>query len=170
MELHITLPMEDIKLDSLEGVGPVTTRKLSDAGIHNMMDLIVRGPVEISSITGMEKDTAEKLVTKARKHRHNRDIVCGLANMKLMAGSLNATWQSYKKPKISRWGRVAANFGSSLMSTRQENTIHSFPGLVSSQGIQYELQMDLYAASSHTPSLTDLSRHIAPVINKIHVS
>ena len=68
MERHITLPVEDIKLDSLEGVGPVTTRKLSDAGIHNMMDLIVRGPVEISSITGMEKETAEKLVTKARKH------------------------------------------------------------------------------------------------------
>ncbi|MXY61452.1 MAG: DNA repair and recombination protein RadA [Cenarchaeum sp. SB0665_bin_23] len=60
--------MEDIKLDSLEGVGPVTTRKLSDAGIHNMMDLIVRGPVEISNITGMEKETAEKIVTKARKY------------------------------------------------------------------------------------------------------
>ena len=60
--------MEDMKLDSLEGVGPVTTRKLSDAGIHNVMDLIVRGPVEISEITGMDKDTAEKIVNKARQH------------------------------------------------------------------------------------------------------
>lgn len=60
--------MEDMKLSSLEGVGPVTTRKLSDAGIHNVMDLIVRGPVEISEITGMEKDTAEKIVNKARQH------------------------------------------------------------------------------------------------------
>lgn len=59
--------MEDLRLDSLEGVGPVTTRKLSDAGIHNIMDLIVRGPVEISEITGMEKETAEKIVNKARK-------------------------------------------------------------------------------------------------------
>ncbi len=60
--------VEDLRLDSLEGVGPVTTRKLSDAGIHNVMDLIVRGPVEISEITGMEKDTAEKIVNKARQH------------------------------------------------------------------------------------------------------
>ena len=60
--------VEDLRLDSLEGVGPVTTRKLSDAGIHNVMDLIVRGPVEISEITGMEKDTAAKIVNKARQH------------------------------------------------------------------------------------------------------
>ena len=59
--------MEDMRLDSLEGVGPVTTRKLTDAGIHNIMDLIVRGPVEISEITGMDKETAEKIVNKARK-------------------------------------------------------------------------------------------------------
>jgi DNA repair protein RadA len=60
--------MEDLRLDSLAGVGPVTTKKLADAGIHNIMDLIVRGPVEISDITGMEKDTAEKIVNKAREH------------------------------------------------------------------------------------------------------
>lgn len=60
--------VEDLRLDSLEGVGPVTTRKLSDAGVHNIMDLIVRGPVEISEITGMEKDTADKIVNKARQH------------------------------------------------------------------------------------------------------
>ncbi|MCE2507901.1 MAG: DNA repair and recombination protein RadA [Nitrosopumilaceae archaeon] len=60
--------MEDIRLDSLEGVGPVTARKLTDAGVHNMMDLVVRGPVEISDITGMEKDSTEKLVNKARQY------------------------------------------------------------------------------------------------------
>ena len=59
--------MEDLRLDSLEGVGPVTTRKLSDAGIHNIMDLIVRGPVEIAEVTGLDKETAEKIVTKARQ-------------------------------------------------------------------------------------------------------
>jgi len=59
--------MEDLRLDSLTGVGPATTKKLSDAGIHNIMDLIVRGPVEISEITGMGKDTAENVVDKARQ-------------------------------------------------------------------------------------------------------
>ena len=60
--------VEDLRLDSLEGVGPVTTRKMSDAGILNIMDLLVRGPVEIAEITGMDKDTAAKIVTKARQH------------------------------------------------------------------------------------------------------
>ena len=60
--------MEDLRLDSLSGVGPVSTKKLADAGIHNIMDLIVRGPVEISEITGMGKDTTEKIVDKARQH------------------------------------------------------------------------------------------------------
>ena len=43
--------MEDLRLDSLPGVGPVTTKKLSDAGIHNIMDLIVRGPVSYTHLT-----------------------------------------------------------------------------------------------------------------------
>ncbi|KAG0511967.1 MAG: DNA repair and recombination protein RadA [Nitrosopumilales archaeon] len=59
--------MEDLRLDSLEGVGPVTTKKLADAGVHNIMDLIVRGPVEIADLTGMDKETAEKIVNKARQ-------------------------------------------------------------------------------------------------------
>jgi len=58
--------MDELRLDSLEGVGPVTTKKLTDAGIHNIMDLIVRGPVDVSEVTGMDKETAEKIVTKAR--------------------------------------------------------------------------------------------------------
>lgn len=56
----------EYKLENLAGVGPVTTKKLTDAGVHNMMDLIVRGPVEITEITGMDRETAEKIVNKAR--------------------------------------------------------------------------------------------------------
>ncbi len=56
----------EYKLEDLEGVGPVTTKKLADAGINSIMDLIVRGPVEITEITGMDRDTAEKIVNKSR--------------------------------------------------------------------------------------------------------
>ena len=58
--------MDDLRLESLEGVGPVTSKKLSDAGVHNILDLVVRGPVDVSEITGMDLETAIKLVTKAR--------------------------------------------------------------------------------------------------------
>ncbi len=71
--------MEDIQLDSLEGVGPVTERKLADAGIHNIMDLVVRGPIEISNITSMEKEAAEKLVieTVSAYTDDNRLVISG---------------------------------------------------------------------------------------------
>ncbi len=59
--------MDDLRLENLDGVGPVTSKKLSDAGVHNIMDLVIRGPVDISEITGMDKDAAEKLVNKARQ-------------------------------------------------------------------------------------------------------
>ena len=67
--------MDDIRLDSLEGVGPVTVRKLNDSGVHSMMDLVVRGPVEIADITGMDKDTVEKLVNKARRYLAENGIL-----------------------------------------------------------------------------------------------
>ena len=66
---------EDIRIDSLEGVGPVTTKKLSDAGVHSIMDLIVRGPVEIADITGMERDTADKIVNKSREHLEAEGLI-----------------------------------------------------------------------------------------------
>jgi len=66
---------EDLRLDSLEGVGPVTTKKLGDAGIHNIMDLIVRGPVEIADLTGMDRDTAAKIVDKSRQQLVDQGLI-----------------------------------------------------------------------------------------------
>ena len=65
----------EYKLESLEGVGPVTTKKLVDAGVNSIMDLIVRGPVEIAEITGMDRDTAEKIVNKSRVHLADAGVI-----------------------------------------------------------------------------------------------
>ncbi|MDP6857323.1 MAG: DNA repair and recombination protein RadA [Candidatus Nitrosopelagicus sp.] len=78
----------ELKLDSLAGVGPVTTRKLNDAGVHSIMDLIVRGPVEVAELTGMDIDTAGKLVEKARE---------GLVEGGLIAKDFVSASELYKK-------------------------------------------------------------------------
>ncbi len=78
----------EYKLENLTGVGPVTTKKLTDAGVHNMMDLVVRGPVEITEITGMDRDTAEKIVNKARVQ---------LADAGLIAQSFENASEIYKR-------------------------------------------------------------------------
>lgn len=58
---------EGFDLGNLEGVGPVTKKKLEDAGVTNLMDLVVRGPVELEEITSMTADTCSKIITLARK-------------------------------------------------------------------------------------------------------
>ena len=57
---------EDLELETIEGVGPVTKQKLKDAGIHNLMDLIVRGPLGVSDATGLDLDRAIAICNKAR--------------------------------------------------------------------------------------------------------
>lgn len=61
------MELEPFDLSDLEGVGPVTKKKLEDAGISTLMDLVVRGPVELEEISSMTSETCEKIVTKARK-------------------------------------------------------------------------------------------------------
>ena len=58
----------EFDIGDLEGVGAVRKQRLLDHDINNPMDLVVHGPVEISEITGMDRDQADKVVTAAREY------------------------------------------------------------------------------------------------------
>jgi DNA repair protein RadA len=62
-------------LAELEGVGAIRKKRLEDAGISSPMDLVVIGPTEISEITGMDKDQAEKVCRTAREYLEKNDIL-----------------------------------------------------------------------------------------------
>jgi DNA repair protein RadA len=53
-------------LENLKGVGPITARKLREAGITDMLNLVIRSPVEIKELTGMDKEAANDVVEKSR--------------------------------------------------------------------------------------------------------
>ena len=57
---------EELELDNLEGVGPATKQKLTDAGIHTILDLAVRGPTDVADSTGFDMTRAIELCNKAR--------------------------------------------------------------------------------------------------------
>lgn len=57
---------EELELDTLDGIGPVRKQKLKDAGIHNLLDLIVRGPLGVVDVTGLDTDTAMAIYNQAR--------------------------------------------------------------------------------------------------------
>lgn len=57
---------DELELDNIEGVGPVTKQKLVEAGIHTIMDLLVRGPMGVSDATGLDLDKATSICNRAR--------------------------------------------------------------------------------------------------------
>ena len=65
-----------MKLADLKGLGPVGVKKLENAGITDIMDLIVRGPVEIQEIVGYaDKKTAESLCSTARELMADEGVI-----------------------------------------------------------------------------------------------
>lgn len=57
---------EELELDNIEGVGPVTRQKLVEAGIHNILDLLVRGPMSVAEATGLDREKATAICNRAR--------------------------------------------------------------------------------------------------------
>ena len=57
---------EELELDNLEGVGPVTKQKLQEAGIYSIMDLAARGVGDVADCLNGDTAKASELINKAR--------------------------------------------------------------------------------------------------------
>lgn len=57
---------EELELDTLEGVGPVTKQKLEEFGIYTIMDLAARGVGEVAEAINGDSAKATELINKAR--------------------------------------------------------------------------------------------------------
>jgi DNA repair protein RadA len=57
---------EDLELDTLEGVGPVTKQKLHEAGIYSLMDLAARGVGDVADCLNGDTAKAAELINKSR--------------------------------------------------------------------------------------------------------
>jgi DNA repair protein RadA len=56
----------ELELESLGGVGPATKQKLLEAGIYSILDLAVRGPMDVADAAGVDLSRAVDLCNKAR--------------------------------------------------------------------------------------------------------
>lgn len=59
--------MKDFKLEDLEKVGPITVKKLNNAGIYSPLDVVVRGIKEFSRESGLSMDMAERHMKTIKK-------------------------------------------------------------------------------------------------------
>jgi len=55
-----------LALSKIEEIGPATEKRLKEAGFRSIRDLLVRGPVDIAEVTGMEMDDSVEICNRAR--------------------------------------------------------------------------------------------------------
>ena len=74
--------MEDIQnnngsseLDILEDIGPATKIHLIEAGIKSLKELLIRGPHDVSEVTGMTMEKSLDLCNKARIKLEENNVI-----------------------------------------------------------------------------------------------
>jgi len=55
-----------LALSKIEEIGPATEKRLKEAGFRSIRDLLVRGPVDVAEVTGMEMDDSVEICNRAR--------------------------------------------------------------------------------------------------------
>jgi len=65
----------ELNIDQLEGVGPVTVKKLEAFGVTSLYDICVRGAKEISEITATAKTKADAWVFNAQKILEDEGLI-----------------------------------------------------------------------------------------------
>jgi DNA repair protein RadA len=79
---------EELELDTLEGVGPVTKQKLEESGIYTIMDLAARGVGEVAEAINGDTAKATELINKARSK---------LSELGILAKDFVSAKELYKK-------------------------------------------------------------------------
>ena len=86
------------EISELQGVGPATVTKLTDAGLGTVMSIAVSSPQEISTVAGLSESVARKIIKNARD------------NLKL--GFEKATDYAHRRDKIQKISTGCTNFDS----------------------------------------------------------
>ncbi|MGE0243122.1 MAG: DNA repair and recombination protein RadA [Nitrososphaeraceae archaeon] len=101
--------MEDIEnsdrnseLDILEDVGPATKLHLIEAGIKSLKELLIRGPYDVSEITGMTMEKSLDLCNKARIKLEENNVI--------QKSFITATELYNKRKHIERISTGSKNF------------------------------------------------------------
>lgn len=62
-------------LKSIDGIGPTTAKKLTDAGVSSPIDLVIMGSQEYSQVTGKSKEEAVNLVEKVTLQLEDEGVI-----------------------------------------------------------------------------------------------
>ena len=65
----------ELNINQLEGVGPVTVKKLEAFGVKSLIDICIRGSKEVAEITGTAKAKSDQWVFNAQKILEENDMI-----------------------------------------------------------------------------------------------
>ena len=65
----------ELNIDQLEGVGPVTVKKLEAFGVKSLIDICIRGSKEVAEITGTAKAKSDQWVFNAQKILEENNMI-----------------------------------------------------------------------------------------------
>jgi predicted flap endonuclease-1-like 5' DNA nuclease len=71
-ELHVpaaekpAAPLVDLPIESIEGIGPVYGKKLRDAGIPTVQEMLASDPTEVAKICDVNEEQAERWIAMSR--------------------------------------------------------------------------------------------------------
>ncbi|HEX5187220.1 MAG TPA: DNA repair and recombination protein RadA, partial [Nitrososphaeraceae archaeon] len=119
--------MEDIQnnggsseLDILEDIGPATKIHLIEAGIKSLKELLIRGPHDVSEVTGMTMEKSLDLCNKARIKLEENNVI--------QRSFIPATELYNKRKHIERISTGSKNFDELLGGGFEVNAITEIYG------------------------------------------
>jgi DNA repair protein RadA len=75
IESEATVPILDLEIQDIEGVGPTTVKKLKEAGIVSVMDLAVTSAEELSVDLNSSKESAAAFIISAQKLLRDSNLI-----------------------------------------------------------------------------------------------
>jgi DNA repair protein RadA len=75
IESEATVPILDLEIQDIEGVGPTTTKKLKEAGIVSVMDLAVTSAEDLSVDLNSSKESAAAFIISAQKLLRDSNLI-----------------------------------------------------------------------------------------------
>jgi DNA repair protein RadA len=74
-EASSQLPILDLKIEDIEGIGPTTARKLKESGIVSPMDLAVASAEELAERINTSKESAASFIMATQKLLRDSKVI-----------------------------------------------------------------------------------------------
>lgn len=112
--------LDELGLADLEGIGPITVKKLQSIGINKVEDLLLRSPVDLVELTGKTRDAIDKLMKTAMDFVQKNNVL----KKTTMTGRESLNYEDTEVQKLTTGCNSLNKFFNGGMKTRAITEIY----------------------------------------------